>query len=112
MKSHVSMEQHQCPVCFTVFDTGSILLDKRLRDSMERHTVTGHSLCTECEQKKADGYVALVEADERTKQPLGRTLHVKTHVFEQIFNNVPVPPQMVCYVPPAVVDQIVALMEE
>ena len=35
-KSHVSLEQHVCLVCGTAFDTGAILLDKRLRASMER----------------------------------------------------------------------------
>lgn len=40
-KSHVSLEQHACLVCGTTFDTGAILLDKRLRASMERHTATG-----------------------------------------------------------------------
>lgn len=40
-KSHVSLEQHVCLVCGTAFDTGAILLDKRLRASMERHTATG-----------------------------------------------------------------------
>ena len=33
-KSHVSLEQHVCLVCGTAFDTGAILLDKRLRASM------------------------------------------------------------------------------
>ncbi|WP_430522156.1 hypothetical protein [Pseudomonas aeruginosa] len=44
-KSHVSLEQHVCLVCGTAFDTGAILLDKRLRASMERHTATGWGLC-------------------------------------------------------------------
>lgn len=34
-KSHVSLEQHLCLVCSVTYDTGSILLDKRLRASME-----------------------------------------------------------------------------
>ena len=34
-KSHVSLEQHACLVCGVSFDTGSILLDKRLRASMK-----------------------------------------------------------------------------
>ncbi len=35
-KSHVSLEQHVCLLCGVAFDTGNILLDKRLRASMER----------------------------------------------------------------------------
>ena len=33
-KSHVSLEQHVCLVCGKAFDTGTILLDKRLRQSL------------------------------------------------------------------------------
>ena len=44
-KSHVGMEQNVCPVCGKAFDTGTILLDRRLRNSLERKTVTGWSLC-------------------------------------------------------------------
>jgi len=44
MKSHVGMEQKVCPVCGQAFDTGVILLDKRLRNSLERKTVTGWDL--------------------------------------------------------------------
>lgn len=40
-KSHASLEQHVCLVCGTAFDTGRILLDKRLRACMEHHTTTG-----------------------------------------------------------------------
>ncbi|SFE17291.1 hypothetical protein SAMN03159379_07464, partial [Variovorax sp. NFACC26] len=43
-KSHVSMEQHLCLVCGLGFDTGGILFDRRLRQSMQRHTVTGWGL--------------------------------------------------------------------
>lgn len=40
-KSHVSLEQQLCLVCGTAFDTGNILLDRRLRASMKHHTTTG-----------------------------------------------------------------------
>jgi hypothetical protein len=40
-KSHASLEQHVCLVRGKAFDTGAILLDKRLRASMEHHTATG-----------------------------------------------------------------------
>ena len=62
-KSHVSLEQHVCLVCGTAFDTGAILLDKRLRASMERHTTTGWGLCPEHQKLFDDGFVALVECD-------------------------------------------------
>lgn len=62
-KSHVSMEERVCLVCGNPFDTGAILLDKRLRQSMAHRTVTGWGLCPEHEQMFKDGYVALVECD-------------------------------------------------
>jgi uncharacterized protein (DUF1786 family) len=40
-KSHVSIEQHVCLICGSAFNTGAILLDRRLRASMEHHTATG-----------------------------------------------------------------------
>ncbi len=58
-KSHVSLERRVCLVCGTHFDTGSVLLDKRLRASMERYTTTGWGLCAEHQKLFDDGFVAL-----------------------------------------------------
>ncbi len=62
-KSYVSLEQHVCLVCGAAFDTGNLLLDRRLRASMEHHTKTGWGLCTEHQKLADDGFVALVECD-------------------------------------------------
>ena len=62
-KSYVSMEQKVCEVCWEVFDTGSILMDRRLENSMGHKTVTGMGLCQEHKKLFDDGYVALVEID-------------------------------------------------
>src|SRR5690606_18757111 len=71
-KSHVSLERHVCLVCGTAFDTGNILLDKRLRASLERHTSTGWGLCDEHRRLFDEGFVALVECDpERSGKPTG-----------------------------------------
>ena len=43
-KSYVSMEQHECVACGTRYDTGVILLGRRLKASMEDKTVTGLGL--------------------------------------------------------------------
>ena len=109
LKSYVSMEQHQCPVCFDVFETGAILMDKRLKESMEQFTVTGQSLCPTCTERKDQGYVALVEADERTRKVLGRVVHVRATVFNQIFPDLPVPKGMVAYVESGVVDMLMSM---
>lgn len=105
-KSHVSMEQHACLVCGKPFDTGTILLDTRvingkLRQSLEPHTVTGWGLCPEDEKLYKDGYIALVACDESrsTKEPdgsvgpsgawrTGAVAHVRFTLAERLFTGV------------------------
>ncbi|CAB3682996.1 ATPase [Pseudomonas aeruginosa] len=119
-KSHVSLEQHVCLVCGTRFDTGAILLDKRLRASMERHTATGWGLCPEHQKLSDDGFVALVECDpQRSGSPgggnrvkpeqayrTGRLAHLKREAFAQVF-NVPIAADQPCvFVEPGVIEQL------
>lgn len=94
-KSHVSMERHVCIVCGKLFDTGSILLDRRLCDSLERSTITGTGLCPEHLKLFDDGYIALVEVANKqnstTLKPqdadrTGRIAHVRRTVATEIFN--------------------------
>lgn len=68
-KSHVGMEYHVCPICVKRFETGCILLDRRLRQSLERETVTGWELCPECDARHKAGYIALVAV--RNEKGLG-----------------------------------------
>lgn len=119
-KSHVSLEQHVCLVCGTRFDTGAILLDRRLRASMERHTATGWGLCPEHQKLFDDGFVALVECDpQRSGSPAGggrvkpeqayrtgRLAHLKREAFAQVF-NVPIAADQPCvFVEPGVIEQL------
>ena len=119
-KSHVSLEQHACLVCGTAYDTGSILLDKRLRASLERHTTTGWGLCAEHQRLFSNGFVALVECDpQRSGNSLGadrlkpeqayrtgRLAHLKRNVFANVF-NVPVAADQACvFVEPGVIEQL------
>lgn len=62
-KSHVSLEQHRCRICGKDFDTGAILLDRRLKASMEMVTMTGAGICPEDQSMIDSGYIALVEID-------------------------------------------------
>jgi len=69
-KSHVSMEQHECFICGKLYDTGAVLLDRRLRQSLERHTVTGSGLCPEHQKIHDDGFIFLIECDpEKSERP-------------------------------------------
>ncbi|EKB27263.1 MULTISPECIES: hypothetical protein [Gammaproteobacteria] len=119
-KSHVSLEQHVCLVCGTRFDTGAVLLDRRLRASMERHTATGWGLCPEHQKLSDDGFVALVECDpQRSGSPAGggrvkpeqayrtgRLAHLKRESFAQVF-NVPIAADQPCvFVEPGVIEQL------
>ncbi len=121
-KSHVSLEQHACLVCGATFDTGNILLDRRLRASMERHTTTGWGLCAEHQKLADDGFVALVECDPQRSgssggrlKPeqayrTGRVAHIKRHAFIQVF-NLPIEANPPCvFVEPGVIEQLQAMV--
>lgn len=121
-KSYVSLEQRLCLVCGNPFDTGSILLDRRLRASLGRHTTTGWGLCPEHERLRSEGFVALVECDpQRSGAPsgngqmkpeqayrTGRLAHLKREVFTQVFNVAIAADQPVVFVEPGVIEQLQA----
>lgn len=118
-KSYVSLERRLCLVCGTPFDTGTLLLDKRLRASMKRHTTTGWGLCPEHQKLSDDGFVALVECDpQRSGSPAeghlkpeqayrtGRLIHLRRTVFAKVF-NVSIEDKQACvFVEPGVIEQL------
>ena len=123
-KSYVSLKQRLCLVCSTFFDTRNLLLDKRLRASMERHTTTGWGLCPEHQKLSDDGFVALVECDpQRSGSPsvaarmkpeqayrTGRLAHLKRNVFAKVF-NVPIEANQPCvFVEPGVIEQLQSMV--
>lgn len=105
----VSMEQHECVACGTRYDTGSILLDKRLRASMESKTVTGIGLCPEHQAQVDQGYVLLVEAEQTYEgiKRLGRIVALRAERWGDIFDT-PAPPKGVGFAQPEVIDQLEA----
>ena len=122
--SHVSLEQQLCLVCGTAFDTGSLLLDRRLRASMKHHTTTGWGLCPEHQRLFLEGFVALVECDpQRSGSPTvsglmkpdqayrtGRLAHLKRDAFARVF-NVPVALEQPCvFIEPGVIEQLQAMV--
>lgn len=124
-KSHVSLEQHRCKVCGITFDTGSLLLDKRLRASMERHTTTGWGLCPEHQKLFSDDYVALIEVDPERSEKLpgalwmksesayrtGRLAHIKRDVFNKVF-DVPIEADQPCvFVEIGVIERLEAMVD-
>lgn len=98
-KSFVSLEQCACSVCGQPYDTGAILLDKRMRDKFDKTTITGWGLCQEHQELFDKGYIALVAVDESksNKLPngnispedawrLGPVAHITREAFNGIFN--------------------------
>lgn len=98
-KSYVTMEQKVCPICGKTFDTGALLLDRRLRNTFERNTVTGLDLCPEHTALHKDGFVALVAVDESKSERMpngnlqpegawrtGKIAHLKREAWDRVFN--------------------------
>lgn len=123
-KSYVSLEQHACLVCGVAYDTGNLLLDRRLRESMKRYTVTGWGLCAEHARMFSEGYIALVECDPTRSNPsgadrvkpehahrTGRLAHVRRHVFTQVFNVTLADDQSCVFVEPGVIERLQAMTE-
>jgi hypothetical protein len=98
-KSFVTMEQNICPVCGITFETGNILMDKRLKESFENKTITGYSLCEEHKELYSKGYIALVGIDENKSKTFngsykledvyrtGKIVHIKSSAFPGLFNQ-------------------------
>lgn len=121
-KSHISLEQKVCPVCgITHSHNCAVLLDNRLRNSMERHTVTGYGLCEEHDRLNQEGYIMLVAAknpaDKATMQVgearrTGEVAAIKREVFIQLFNVPAAQAQLpMVYVEPEVIEHLRQLME-
>ena len=101
-KSYVTMEQKICPVCGITFDTNAILMDKRLMNVFDMHTITGYEFCPDCEGKRKEGYVALIviktpsttTSENRVMMEdacrTGEIVHVKRDALKTILN---VPPE-------------------
>lgn len=123
-KSHVSLEQAICVVCGAAYDTGAVLLDRSLRNSMEHKTVMGYGMCPADEKRRADGYIALVELDPSRSGATERTAtikpsdacrtgviaHIKSEAFPKMF-NVALPERGVAYVEPGVIEALRAKIE-
>lgn len=122
-KSHVSLEQRICQVCGAAFDTGSVLLDKRLRASMESRTTTGWGLCPEHQKMFAEGFIALIEFDPlRSGQPkdgmrlnaekafrTGRIAHIKRSAFNAVFNVAIDAHQACVFIEPGIIERLQAM---
>ena len=122
-KSFVTVEQHLCVVCGKPFDTGSLLLDKRMRNCFERTTLTDYGMCPEHANLKEAGYIALVGVDPEKSTftngninpgdafRTGQLLHLRASIWPKIF-NLPVPPDGVAFVPSEVIQKLTKIETE
>lgn len=87
-KSHVSLGFKVCPVCGKEVDD-CVILDKRLKNTLERKTYIGLQLCDE---HLKEGFVQLIEIDSTKSSNesvfrTGRTALVKNETFQNIFDK-------------------------
>ena len=124
-KSYVTMEQRVCQVCGIEYDTGTILLDRRLRPTFNHTTTTGWGLCREHQSLFDEGYVAMVGVDEAKSRKqtdgnikpedahrTGSVAHIKRDVARRLF-NMSIPdnlPMMFCE--EAVIDKLQSITQE
>lgn len=125
-KSHVSMERHICLVCGVEYETGAILLDRRLRASLHRHTTTGWGLCAEHQRLFDEGFIALVECDpvksghlspgDRLKPDqayrTGRVAHLKRDSLARVC-DIPIDAKIPSvFVEPGVIEKLEAMVDK
>ena len=91
MKSHVGLGHSYCPVCLGISDE-VVLLDKRLKDTLEKDNFMGWKPCSVHEQQFNEGYIALIETTSNNPSQLndkGRTGNfamIRKEAFDQIFS--------------------------
>lgn len=123
MKSYVTMEQHICPICGEVHETGNLLLDKRLKERFERNTITGMSFCPKHKKMEEEGWVFFVEIEPPTGtlegasrlKPsqvalTGRNAAIRKDVAEELLKTDKVEP--ISYIHPELMDKLVEMSEQ
>ena len=94
-KSYVSLEQKICVVTGKLYETDSLLMDRRMEESMERHTTTGYGISKEAQEQIDKGFIALVGIDPDKSTPpytpqsvyrTGEIAYLKVEVAKSMFN--------------------------
>lgn len=115
MKSYVGMGHDECPICGAKHSE-VVLIDKRVRNTLDHDQTVGISECPECVGKIDNGYVALVAIDEsKSKHPYtptsayrtGNIVWIKRDSWGVVF-NVPAPSTKFAYCGEDVVGKILA----
>ena len=115
-RHHVGIGVHVCPVCLREHDE-VVLIDKRLRPTLERQNFIGWAMCTEHEELWQKGYIALIECTNDQQPTLenanrtGMVAHVRKEVWPYIFNT-PAPDGPIAFVQQGVIEQLRAMVPQ
>lgn len=94
-KSYVTMEG--CPICQK--ENGTILLDRRLRNTFDRITINPTGVCDKCKKKYLKSGVLLINPHNL------RLAVIKISAFKRIF-NMPVPEKHIAFMEDEVFDKL------
>lgn len=94
-KSYVTLEI--CPICQK--DTGTILLDRRLKDTFEMHTMNPTHVCDDCQKKYLSKGVMVINPET------GRLVVLKDSAFKKLM-NIPIPVKKICFAHDDVLDRL------
>lgn len=103
-KSHVALGQGQCFICAKFYETGEVLLHKRLKPVFDREVTTTNAPCPECKGRIDTNFTALIEADEDGDNRTGRIAWIPGDRWSEFF-NVPRPPKGIGYIQKGILPQ-------
>jgi len=114
-KSHAGLGYHLCPVCTKKHDE-VVLLDKRLRNTLDHENFVGWEMCKEHQKLYDEDYVAFVVIDEeKSPQPFkietvvrtGQLAHLKITAYNEIFDTeIPDNPARIAFCPQELIDML------
>jgi hypothetical protein len=118
---YVAMGQHICIVCGQKFDSGEILINKKMRSIPEENRATDFGLCPDDSDKMEAGFIALIETSNveddsretmQSKDAIrtGRIAHIKKHAYEGVFQQ-PAPEGGIAFCDAKLIDRIQSMTE-
>lgn len=124
-KSYVTMEQYICQACGNAYDTGTILLDCRLKNTFNPRTITSaEGICPACKEKIREGYIIAIEIDPskstintasntilpKDAHRTGIILYIRREAFSKIFNIKIDNSFILTFIEPAVTEKLKAML--
>lgn len=120
-KSFVTMVDKICIVTGKQFHANELMMDLRLKDSLEKHTLAGYGISPEVQEKIDDDYIALIGFDSSKSHPnpkqysdfyrTGEIAYLKSNVFQDIF-TVELPKEKFTFVEKEVISHLQTLQHE